>query len=402
MKTNKIFKNVLILAFVLFAGAALGNTVNEPLLGMAVALTASLVAGAAKVQFGGVALNLITGTPITFNGKEATEGLIEPAYETPEITEFMTIVENIVAKEQIAFLGRLSKLTKLNAGCGSSPNNKTIPLTEKFWNPVAVEAWLTQCETDLENTFFVWGAKKGIDREDLTGTDFANYVLDIMTQAMREDALRFLWFGDTAADEITNGSFLNAAADIPYYNTIDGFWKQIFTAVTGNTTTRITITENAGVNYAAQVLPAGAAYAYLLAMVEQADPRLAAADGAFIGMTQSMYNNWLATKESKSFDSSFARQDKAFKQDIFRGYPIYVMNFWDRNINADMNNGTKRISPHRAIMTTKENLLVGFDESGSVTKVDAWFNKETKINHMRGGYKIDAKMAYDFMTIAAY
>lgn len=402
MKTNKIFNNLLMLVFVLFAGAALGNTVDAPLIGMAGALIASLVAGAAKVQFGGVAMNLITGAPITFNGTEAREGLVEPAYESPEFTEFMTIVNGIVAKQQIAFLGRLSKVTKLNDGCGSSPTNKTIPLTAKYWNPVSVEAWLTQCETDLEQTFFVWGAKKGIDREDLTGTDFSKFVIEIMTSAMREDALRFLWFGDTAADNITAGSFLNSDSDIPYYNTIDGFWKQIFAAVTGLTTTRVTITENAGANYAAQALPAGAAYAYLLAMVEQADPRLAADSGAFIGVTQSMYNNWLATKESKSFDSSFARQDKAFKQDVFRGYPIYVMNFWDRNINADMNNGTKRISPHRAIMTTKENLLVGFDDSASATMADAWFNKETKINHMRGGYKLDAKIAYDFMVIAAY
>ena len=403
MKTKSILYKILMLAFVLFAGAFIGNTVGEPILGMVGALTLSLVAGIANVaKAGGYAFSIITGTPFTFNGKEATSAIIEPAYDTPEITEFMTIVEGIVAKEQIAFLGRLTKVTKIDDGCGTGASNKTVPATEKFWDPVAVKFWLTQCETDLERTFFVWGTKNGIDRYDLTATDFMTYVMEVLIPAVKEDALRLLWFGDKAVDTIANASFLNDAADIPFYNAINGFWKQIYVAVAATKTVRVTITENAGNSYVNQALPAGAAYNYLLAMYEQADPRLLADPNAYFGVSQSMYNNWLSTKESKQFDTSFARQDKAYNQDVFRGIPLYVMNFWDRNINADMNNGTVRVLPHRAIMTTKTNLMVGMDSSTAASQVDVFFNKETEINHMKGGYKVDAIIAQEFMVIAAY
>ena len=65
---------------------------------------------------------LITPGDITFNGQEVrsmSEVIIEDAYQNPSLNEFHTIVENIVAKEQIAYLGTLSKMTKADAGCGT-------------------------------------------------------------------------------------------------------------------------------------------------------------------------------------------------------------------------------------------------------------------------------------------
>ena len=39
--------------------------------------------------------SLISGTPIAFNGKEAMAGIIEPAFYTPELTEFQMPVEPV-------------------------------------------------------------------------------------------------------------------------------------------------------------------------------------------------------------------------------------------------------------------------------------------------------------------
>mgnify|MGYP003621229770 CR=1 FL=1 len=77
MKTKSILYKILMLAFVLFAGAFIGNTVGEPILGMVGGLTLSLVAGIANVaKAGGYALSIITSTPFTLNGKEATSAII--------------------------------------------------------------------------------------------------------------------------------------------------------------------------------------------------------------------------------------------------------------------------------------------------------------------------------------
>jgi hypothetical protein len=351
---------------------------------------------------GNYAFTLISGTPITFNGKEAVEGILEPAYASEELTEFMTIVEDIVARQQIAYLGRISKITQKDLGCGTGALNKTIPMSEKFWSPVAVKAWLTQCATDLENTFFVWGLSKGIKKYDLTDTDFMDFVLDLMTDAVKEDALRFVWFGDTGADTIANGSFLRSATDISFYDAINGFWKQIYAAVAGSTMTRVTITENAGVSYAAQLLPAGASYTYLISVVEAADSRLRSDKDGILLVSRPVWDNWITYRESKTIDSSFVRQEKGFTTAEFRGIKMYVMDSWSRNIDSDMDNGTIKYDPNRILYTTKKNLQVGMDSSSAPVEFKVWLNDETEINHMKGGYKVDVKIVHDFMAVAAY
>jgi hypothetical protein len=400
MKTLTITKTLLAIVATIFMSAMISVATGiNPAIAIAFGLTGSVILGAFT---NGYAFDLITGTPITFNGKEARDGIIEPAYSSPELNEFMTIVEDVVAKEQIAFLGRITKVTQKDAGCGSGALNKTIPMTEKFWEPEKVKFWLTQCADDLENTFYVWGLSKGIERKDLTKGDFIDFVMDILTTTVKEDALRLLWFGDKSADTIANGSFLGSAGDIPFYDAIDGFWKQIFDAVTATTMQRVTISANAGVNYAAQALAAGASLTIFRGLMEGADSRLKSEPNKVILCTTSIWENWLTYKESQNLDMSFVRQEKGFQTDVYRGVKIYCVDFWDRNIDSDMNDGTAWVMPHRAIMTTKANLMAGFDASSKVAEIDAFLDKTTEINHMKGGYKVDAKIVFDFMTIAAY
>ena len=403
MKSLNIIKSLLQVLVVAFASAMFATAVGAPVAPVMITLCVlSMIAGTKGIESIGAAYTLLSGSPITFNGKEAMEGIIEPAYSSPEIAEFLTIVEDIVAQEQIAFLGRISKITQKDNGCGTGALNKTIPMSEKFWNPVAVKAWLTQCEDDLEQTFFVWGTSKGIKRKDLTDTDFMDFVIDIMTTAVKDDALRFIWFGDTAADTIANLSFLNDASDIPFYNAVNGLWKQIFAAVTGATMTRVTVAENAGGTYVLQALVAGITKTYMASMMEQADPRLRADKSKAFYVTQSWMDNWLAYRESGTTEASWTLLEDGQKQFYFRGVPIHVLDFWDIQIAADMNDGTKKVSPHRALLTTKANLQVGLDSAAAVTDFKIFLDDVTEINHMKGGYKVDTKIVHDFMTIAAY
>lgn len=346
--------------------------------------------------------SLISGTPIAFNGKEAMAGIIEPAFYTPELTEFHTIMQDIVAKQQIAFLGRLSKVTQADAGCGTGMLSKEIAITEKYWDPTAVKIWLSQCASDLEQTFYVWGLSKGIAKYDLTKGDFIDFAMEVMTSAVKEDALRLAWFGDKAADTIANGSFLGNAGDVPFYSPIDGFWKQIFDAVTATTMKKIAVSVNANATYATQALGATDAYDTFRKMLEGADSRLKSEPNKMFLCTTSMFDNWLTYKETKNIDLSFVRQEKGFKTDIYRGVPIIAVDAWDRAIDSDMNNGTKWILPHRAVLTTKENLMVGLDAASAVTDFKVFLDDVTEITHMKGGYKLDVKVMHDFMAIAAY
>src|SRR5690606_16462332 len=147
----------------------------------------------------------------------------------------------------IAFLGRIDKVTKADAGCGTGKQTRTIPMSEKFWDPVKLKIWLSFCEDDLENTFYVYLTNNGVDRRDVTTVSqfWTQWVMEVFGDAVNSDALRLAWFADTDIKKVTDGGVLSNTADVADYNQLDGFWKQIFAAVTAGKTKRVTIDENA-------------------------------------------------------------------------------------------------------------------------------------------------------------
>lgn len=346
----------------------------------------------------------------TFNGKEAMslqDAIIEQAYNNPNINRIFTIYQGIVAKQQIVFLKNFFKISQVGTTCGESAITTTVPTSEKFWNPSDIKMHVSQCWADFRNMFVVWGMKNGINKYDLTDTDLETYKLQKMAEGGLEDMTRVVWFGDTAISHIaaSPAGTLTRSADIVNYNWIDGIWKQIFTGVAGGTITRYTITENAGVNYAAQLaLNASRAYLTFKALYENADSRLRAAQNKVILCTDSLYMNWLAYKETITVDNSFNRQEKEYVEDVFRSVTLIPYSLWDRWIRADFDNTitTTYYLPHRAIMTTKENLGIGMDDETGVSNLRSHLDMTTDYYHIKGAYKLDAKLLEEYMITVAY
>lgn len=354
-------------------------------------------------------MSLTINPTITFNGKEARDGILERAFQIPMISQIHTVYNEIKAKEQIAFLERISKLTVKDTGCGTGVSTKALPMYEKFWDPVDVKIWLQPCWKDFQAAFFAYGMKNGIDRADLTSTDLAAYIMEIMQFAVKDDALRILWFGDTDIADITDSPVgtLGSSDDVKYYNIIDGFWKQIFAGVAISAGThghipRYTISENAGVSYAAQALTADKSLTIFRALLNNADKRLRHADDKIILCTDSIFADWQDYKESKVLETSWRQQDLDMEASVYRNTPIVPMEFWDRHIAADFDNGTTLYLPHRAILTTVSQLAAGFDSVDMVDSFKAFLDDTTELYNIKGGYKLDAKIMEEYMFSVAY
>jgi hypothetical protein len=351
---------------------------------------------------------ILTPGDLTFNGEEIRsirEAILEAVFTKPAITEFHTIYEDIVTKKQIPFLGRLGKITRADAGCSSSPLSAGITMSEKFWEPQRFEIWLQECYTNLEDTFFVWSKNRGLTEPDLTGTDFASFLVERITDAMAEDAQRIAWFGDTSAASIddTPTGTLSTGVSALDYNVIDGFWKQLFTIGTANPSQVYTISENAGISYTAQDnLASDAAYKVFQNLMTKADYRLRSAQNKVVVATQSLVDNYAAYLESKSTDASFIRIEEGFSVLRYRNQNIIGYDLWDRYIRSDFDNGTTYDLPHRAVYTTVSNLALGVDQASALADLDQWFEKKEKTTNFRGGYKMDAKVLESYMVALAY
>jgi len=347
---------------------------------------------------------------ITFNGKEATDGILERMFNKPSFQRFHSIYNNIKAKEQIAFLRRFNKVTIKDTGCGTGKQAKEIPMFEKFWEPEYTKIWLQFCWKDFIASFFVWTQKNGIARADISQTDLADYLMDVVPDAALDDLWRIVWFNDKNISDISDSpaGVLGSSSDVKYYNLIDGLWKQIFAGVaigegTWGHIPRYNITYNTQADKTTQLnLADGFSKTVWRNLLYNADSRLREAQGIVILCTRSLFDNWREYKESKTLESSFRKEDVMYDQDIYWDIPIIPVPIWDRIIRSDFDNGTTFHLPHRAILTTLENLAVGFDAFAETNNLESWLNQDTELYNIKGGYSVDAKILENYMFSVAY
>jgi hypothetical protein len=351
---------------------------------------------------------ILNPNDLSFHGEELRsirEAIQEAVFNKPALTEFHTIYEDLVTKKQIAFLGRLGKITRADEGCSSTPLSAGITMSEKFWEPERFEVWLQECYTNLEDTFFVWSKNRGLSEPDLTGTDFAAFLVERITDAMSEDVQRIAWFSDkniASIDDTPTGVLSSGVSPLDY-NVIDGFWKQLFAIGTANPNQVYTISENSQPNYIDQDdLATDRAFKVYSALLNKADYRLRSATNKVIVSTQSLVDNYATYLESQGNDASFIRIEEGFSVLRYRNQNIIGYDLWDRYIRSDFDNGVTYDLPHRAVYTTISNLALGVDQASALADLDQWFERKDKTTNFRGGFKMDAKVLESYMVALAY
>jgi hypothetical protein len=342
----------------------------------------------------------------TYVGEQAREVVLLPIVESTKLDQLHPILQGIKAKQQVAYLGDLDKITKLDAGCGLGAESREIPISAKWWDPQDLKVWQTECYTDTINTLFAWGQKNGIERADLTNTEYLDMVIEAVERAMPKDAFRIAWFAHKDAANIANGGKLKAGVLPTDYNQINGFWEQIIAIMTANPAQKVDIPENGAASKTAQLnLAADRAINVFEELLTgpAIDSRLIGDDNRVIYCTASLFNNY--KKYLRSFpniDASYERIEGRYDSLMFDGVRIISISDWDRIIRADFDNGTTYDLPHRAVLTTRDNLPVGVDASEALSDVQVFFDPVTELNHVKGGYKMDVMVAVDFMIAAAY
>lgn len=347
---------------------------------------------------------------ITFTGKEAREGILDPAFNRPNISNIMSVRNGMKADEQIAFLNRINKVSRIDPGCGLGKRDLQLGMEEKTWSPSPIKMWFDFCEDDLEDTFYVYLTKNGVDRRDVSKVNefWVKWVLEIFTDAANDDFLRFAFLGDKAADNVAGGGVITNGVAVEDYQQIDGFWKQIFADVTATFTPLTPIAENAGVNYAAQLnLATNAAYLAMAGCYDNADARLRSAPDKIYLLSGTLFRNRRREIEDKNpgIEAMFMNQDKQIDNEkmSFNGIPVYNMDtIWDRWIQADFDNGVTYDLPNRCILTTKSNLVAGFDEQKAHNAFRTWFEEQDEAVNFKGLYKTDVKVMRPFLTSVAY
>lgn len=360
--------------------------------------------------------NTFDPATIDFHGEEVmalAETVFEGFFSKPVLTAFHRLVPGIKAKKQVIILGAFTGLLGLGDGsCDPTPNDAGFDVSQKFWDPATISDRIERCWTGdggLQDTFFLWGTKNGIAKNDLTSTDYFVFLSDLLSDAMAEAILRLAYFGDTNADDYTGGGVITNGTPLTAFNRIDGYWVQIFAIVAADATKKTAglATKNAAASYALQKFNSTdttnqVVLTTIQDMVTDADYRLRDSENKVVICTMSVFDQ--AVRELKKLSVHYTVEliTNGIQTVMIDGIEVIGMSFLDRMINAYHNNGTKYYLPHRAILTTKDNLQIGTEEEANFTEFDAFYDKVSKKSMIDFQFNLDAQIGLDHMVQVAY
>lgn len=344
-----------------------------------------------------------------------SETLFEGFYSHLPLNQYHSIQTGIKAKKQIIIFGKHTGLAGYSrTNCDTTANSTwQIPSQEKVWNPAYIGDRFEECYDNYMDTFIRWGLNNGVNKADLTGTELAAMITEHIGDLLMDVTMRHAWFGDTGIVAGTGNNL--AAGDLKFFNAIDGFWAQLFDIVTvtpaRQSTTGLT-TKNGQATFALQAFNSTDTTNQVVTkaldqMWYDADMRLrgmAKSDLVFL-VSQSVYDQY--EKERKATGGSgiyevFLRQENGAPLLSSNGVEVVPVHDWDRVIQSYLEDGSNYTVPHRALLTTRTNMLLGVEEETNLTELDAWYSKDSEKYYIKFGMSVDAKVGLDNMVQLAY
>lgn len=344
---------------------------------------------------------------LTLNEEEVQEVgsvILEREFVNGVLADNHSIETGIEHDKQIVFAGKIVDSLKAATGC-TPEEGGTLGFTEKFWSPKKFATRFKHCADDVNNLLKIFKKAKRMNPDfyDRIDSEEMGLVAARVGTMLRETLPKKVWFSDTAADVHTGTGVFSTGTTLSLWNVFDGLWKQIFAEVSSGDDNYVEITKNAGANYAAQALADDEAYGIFESMVDAMDERLAEDTEAKIYASSSLVKNYRKTLRNKTLNAGFIEITEDGKRVLyFDGYKVEEMYVWDRVVKANQDNGTKYNLPHRAIITTPENIPVGTLATEDFEELDSFYDKKDKANFMDVVFSIDAKFLESYMAVVAY
>lgn len=316
--------------------------------------------------------------------------------------------------DKVGFIGEFGPIGKASTGCDPTYGNDLISTSEKTWDIKEYAIAESICYKDLESSLLKYALKEGIAAHDLTGSEYLDgIVAPRLERAIKRAVLRFAFFGDKAASAYTSSNTSGTLAqgvDAGLFTLIDGYWKQLFTAVSGGKVTRVTIDANTKATPAAQktaAKAAGVASGIVDDIITSGSAALRQQEGQRIYMTQALADALTIDVRNNNKGSELQWQELHDGMTIakYGGVEIVAMPWWDEIISSMLNNSTTHAAldkPYRAIYTVKENLLLGTPSGDGIAEFEVSFNSKDRKNYIYAADSIGALVAQEDLVVVAY
>lgn len=320
----------------------------------------------------------------------ALSGLIfDEVLRAQTLEELFNVFYGVRDGQKAVFVGDFGLAGKAAQGCNPNYDDSLIGTREQEWN---IEMWGIYeklCYDVVQEIMEQWGSREGITG-DLTSSEYVRAILEpAMVTAVRNAVMRFVWFGDKAAATVADGGNIKDAANLPYFNVTDGFWKKLDEIVAADSDRLTAVAANEATTPAAQktaMLQAGVATGIMNTMITSASPTLRGLDGV-IYITQAFKDalDFDLQQNNKGSELQWRSLFDGVQEAYYQGIRLLAVPFMDQIIQAyeGVSGNTSYNRPYRAVYTTKNNMGVGVYSNSELAEVRVHFDDTTELNYLK-------------------
>ena len=331
---------------------------------------------------------LTTSFSHTYNGKEIlTEIFYKPSEVGDNIFGNYRNMNVPGHKTNVYIPNTLDNILKKYTDCGISESGAAT-ISDRVIEVVRVGGKVSECIEAFWQTVLDEAAKKGVMRDDITGTLIEEIALNQIKGAIRRDVSKIEWFA--AADASSNK-----------YNHFDG-WVELMLNNSSSTGYNLLLS---GTAYeSGGVLITNGSYAAMKKLYEnQSKPfrEMPRAMKRFY-VTATVEDNLLTTYEALGTDSGLAMLQAGKEQLTFRGIPVVVVSGWDTALADTDNPQNSSVGSNLIVLTIPDNLVVGSDVSSPESEFKVWFDENTEKWFYRTKFKLGAQIMHYSLVHIAY
>lgn len=318
---------------------------------------------------------------VSYEGKHAKELFFTPVISLELWNrQGVKIIDDIQSRLKIYFSGKLDKVTKKRDGCGNTYSGDGVAITNRNIDVTDMEVFLKQCSDVFDQTIYEAAKKKGVEINDLEGTEIEAIAIKLIEDAMTRDLIRQSWFNDTS---------LTGNAD---YNAYDGWFKLIAAGIAATTITNLPIASMSTGQNAHDAIEA-VYNAQSLAMKSQAT------ESKVILVTRNIYDKYVDYLRGLGADATFNSTINGVGMAKFSGIEVIPMDIWTEYFTADFSSD---LGNGRIVMVVKdEALMLGVDAESDYTVVQSWYSIDDDIQKFRVRYKVGPTLKYHEMIVVA-
>jgi|TARA_R110002074_G_scaffold1973_5_gene11903 hypothetical protein len=302
----------------------------------------------------------IISTSLTWTQEDAQKYFLQPLFVSNNDLSWFDVMTDIsgssIKLDKYAALKDITKAQTLACfeadGTQAANSNVTLNLDR-------LEVEHKQSAFSLMNHIKSQLMRKGISRNDLTGTLLMQIISELLMGGISRDFSTILWFG-----EKTGGSGTQALSN--------GVWEAID-----------------GIPAAQQVAYSGTALTDLASLMDARTNELAGSDQKMF-VSRAFADKYLAELVAAgTHTAAYTDLQKGIANLEYNGIPMEVKYDWDVNIAAygatlSTNAPTATTNDKAVILLAKDAVAVATDMT--IQDVDMWYNRDCKENRFRMNY----------------